>query len=204
MFATITLLLLAQATGFWNNDPASWTHEQVTQLLSDSPWARTADDFANRGRPIRSAAPAVQVYLASARIMQLAEEQSLLRFTKTKPGLLDQIRESQAEYREYLKENAGKVIIVAISLDAAAFAAANDTGRLESESFLKTGKRKFKIIGHFPPSPSDPVLRLIFPRELDPTDKNLTLGVYVPGATFPFRQVQFKLSDMMVQGKLEL
>ncbi|MBY0374647.1 MAG: hypothetical protein K2Q23_11675 [Bryobacteraceae bacterium] len=204
MFATIALLLLAQASGFWNQDPASWTHEQVTLMLSDSPWARTADDFANRARPVRAAAPSVQVYLASAKPMQLAEEQSLLRFTKSKPGLIDQIRESQAEYREYLKENAGKIIIVAISLDPIAFANANDSNRLETESFLKSGKRKIKMTGHFPPSPSDPVLRLIFPRELDPADKNLTVGVYVPGATFPFRQVQFKISDMMYQGKLEL
>lgn len=207
MFATtaVPLLLLAQASGpFWNSEPSSWSHEQVTKMLTESPWARTSDDFANRNRPVRSSAPSVAIYVASAKPMQLAEEQALVRFTKAKPGELDQIREAQAEYRAYLRENEGKVIIFSISMTQAAYTESNDTARLEKESFIKSGKNKIKMIGHFPPSSADPHLRLIFPRELDPSDKNLTLGVYLPGTTFPFRQVQFQLSEMTYQGKLEL
>jgi hypothetical protein len=199
MPAALFLLLLAQS--FWDRPAATWNEEELTRLFSDSPWGRTADDFANRRSGSKAVFQAVQVYVASSRTMQEAEEQKLVRHTKTKPGLLDEIREAQSEYREYLKENEGKILVIAVPLKPEALADAAEAKKMEQQSYLKSGSRKVRIIGHFPPTPSDPVLRLFFPREIDPAAKDFTVGLYIPGGPFPFRMVYFKPGEMLRGGK---
>ena len=50
----------------------------------------------------------------------------------------------------------------------------------------------------------DPVLRLIFDREVKPSDKTVTFRMYLPGLNFPEREVEFRVKDLMFQGKLEM
>jgi hypothetical protein len=60
------------------------------------------------------------------------------------------------------------------------------------------------MVGHFPPTPSDPVLRLIFPREVRPGDKTVTIRFSLPGIDFPDREVEFQVKELMYRGKLEM
>jgi hypothetical protein len=69
---------------------------------------------------------------------------------------------------------------------------------------MKIGKKSYRILGHFPPTDTDPVLRLVFPREVKPTDKTVTFKLYVPGLPFPERDASFYVKDLMFQGKLEM
>ena len=54
------------------------------------------------------------------------------------------------------------------------------------------------------PTPSDPVLRLIFPREVRTSDKSVLFRLYLPGINFPERDTEFRVKDLMYQGKLEM
>ena len=75
---------------------------------------------------------------------------------------------------------------------------------MEDESVLRVGRKEYKVAGHFLPIPADPVLRLVFPREVKPTDKTFTIRLYLPGLTFPEREVQFWTKDLMYRGKLAM
>jgi hypothetical protein len=66
------------------------------------------------------------------------------------------------------------------------------------------GRKTYHFTGHFPPTPSDPVLRLIFDREVKETDKAVGFRLYLPGLNFPEREVEFRVKDLMFQGKLEM
>ena len=66
------------------------------------------------------------------------------------------------------------------------------------------GRKTYKIIGYFPPMRSDPVLRLVFPREVQPTDKTVIFRLYLAGISFPEREVQFRVKDLMYHGKLAM
>src|SRR5262249_10888266 len=77
--------------------------------------------------------------------------------------------------------------------------------RMEEETVMLIGKtRKFKMVGHFPPTPSDPILRLIFPREVRPKDKTVVIRLSLPGIDFPDREAEFSVKDLMYRGKLEM
>jgi hypothetical protein len=78
------------------------------------------------------------------------------------------------------------------------------TKRMEDDTLMRVGRKKFKMTGNFPPTQRDPYLRIAFPREVQATDKSVTFELYVPGATPPYRTVEFKVKDMIVNGKLEL
>jgi len=75
---------------------------------------------------------------------------------------------------------------------------------MEEESVMRVGRKKFKMTGHFPPSPSDPYLRMAFPRQVTVNDKAVSFELYLPGVAIPFRAIEFTLKDMLVRGKLEL
>ena len=66
MLAILLTLLLAAAP-FWEaKGPAAWSEDELNQLLTESPWAQVAEGpSANL--------PGVQVYLATAKPIQLAE-----------------------------------------------------------------------------------------------------------------------------------
>ena len=75
---------------------------------------------------------------------------------------------------------------------------------MEEETSMVIGRKSFHFVGHFPPTSSDPVLRLIFNREVTPSDKAVTFRIYLPGLNFPEREVEFRVKDLMFQGKLEM
>jgi hypothetical protein len=75
---------------------------------------------------------------------------------------------------------------------------------MESESVMLIGRKTYKMVGHFPPTPSDPVLRLVFPREVQPTDKKVIFRLYIPGVDFPEREAEFLVKELIYHGKLEM
>jgi hypothetical protein len=181
------LALLLFAGPYWEaKAPADWTPEELQRLLTDSPWAATNG---------------TAMFLATARPMRLAEEQARLR---SKPANAE-MSFTEEEYREFLRTHDGKVIVLAVDLpDRQQLADAEETRRMERDSFLKAGRKKLRMIGHFPPSDSDPFLRLVFPREVDAKARGLIFEIYLPSVTMPYRMIEFRLKDMVYQGRLEM
>ena len=181
------LCLALTAAPFWETKaPQDWTVEELNGILRDSPWAQT-----EKG---------VRVFLASARPMQDAERE-LARRSRTRPGE----KMVNEEYADFLREDHGRHIVLAVPYSSAnALADAKEAARMERESMLKVGKKKYKMTGHFPPTPSDPYLRLIYPREVGPSDKTLTFELYLPGANPPFVMIEFRLKDLQYRGQPEM
>ena len=190
------------AVPFWESaPPVEWSEEQLIGLLNDSPWAQTVGDV---GRATRLPGPPVLMYLASATPMRQAEEELIRRRYKQQPDLHAAIVDAREEYKAYLAEQAGKVIVVAIPLAAHALSDVGETKRMESESLLRVGKRKVKATGHFPPTPADPILRLIFPRDLAEGTKEFTVEVYLPSISGPYRSATFRVKDLVYRGQPDL
>jgi hypothetical protein len=109
------------------------------------------------------------------------------------------------DYTEYLKENSERNFILAIR-----YPSLNDLGsaeeqrRLEQDTEMIVGRKHYKMEGHFPPTPSDPVLRLVFERVVKPTDKSVRFQLYLPGLPFPERDLEFFIKDLLYHGKLAL
>ncbi len=187
------------AVPFWESaPPVEWSEEQLIGLLNDSPWAQTVGDGAGL------AGPPVLMYLASATPLRQAEEELIRRRYKQQPDLHAAIVDAREEYKAYLAEQAGKVIVVVVPLDANALADAGETKRMESQSLLRVGKRKVKTAGHFPPTPADPILRLIFPRDLAEGTKEFTVEVYLPSISGPYRSATFRVKDLVYRGRPDL
>ena len=186
-------LLLMMAARFWESKPsADWTEKEIDILISDSPWAQTV--------LAAPSAPAAAVYIATAEPMRIAEKEMRRRYVKA-GGAVDEMHE---EYELFLRENRGKAIVVAVSLSESKIALeGEEIKRMEEECVLKIGRRKMKLSGHFPPSRTDPYLRLVFPREVKPDDKELNFELYIPGLSSPFRQARFVLKQLQFLGKLE-
>jgi len=169
-------------------------------MLTDSPWAQMA-----QGPGKQSAAP-VLVFFATAAPMQIAEQESDRRARLKRP----KARQTEPdplveEYRAWLEENRAAQIVVAILIpNTAAFSDQREVRKMEEESVLQIGRKKLKMTGHFPPSAGDPYLRLAFPRQVQLSDKSILLDLYLPGIPSPYRQAQFTVKDMVVNGKLEL
>jgi hypothetical protein len=178
---------------FWESKaPSDWTQDELVQIFTDSPWAQPLTGPPN--------APPIPAYIASAGPMEQAERERERRMKK-KPGN-DPLAE---EYRVWLEDNRATQIVLAIPVaDFKAFANAGDTRRMEDESIMRVGRKKIKMTGHFPPSASDPYLRLAFPREVTASDKTVIFELYVPGIPIPFRSVEFRVKDMILRGKLEI
>jgi hypothetical protein len=195
MLIFVALMLLAGAPFWETKAPDRWTVGELDQILQDSPWAKMLGYKTNIGNM-----PPVHVYLASAKPMQDAEKE-MERRGRTKPSespLID-------EYREFLQENQGKYIILAVHLpDSNALADAKEAQRMEDECVLKIGRKKYKIVGHLPPTPSDPYLRLVFPRAVQPGDKKFLLELYLPSVPMPYRTVEFYVDDLLYKGKPEM
>lgn len=190
------------AVPFWESaPPVKWSEEQLIGLLNDSPWAQTVGDV---GRATRLPGPPVLMYLASATPMRQAEEELIRRRYKQQPDLHAAVVDAREEYKAYLAEQGGKVIVVAIPLAAHALSDVGETKRMESESLLRVGKRKVKATGHFPPTPADPILRLIFPRDLAEGTKEFTVEVYLPSISGPYRSATFRVKDLIYRGQPDL
>lgn len=69
---------------------------------------------------------------------------------------------------------------------------------------MRIGRKTWPIVGYFPPTPSDPVLRLVFPRAVRPSDKRVVFRLYLPGVDFPDREAEFIVKDLIYHGALEM
>lgn len=176
------------AQPFWETKPPEkWTDLEIDTLLTNSPWAQSTGP-----------APEVLVYLATAPPIEDAESELRLRRK-------DPLPEPDPDYASYISEHHDHSIVLAIP-----YRPWNGLGKpeelhsLEEESVMILGRKTYNIIGYFPPMRSDPVLRLVFPREVQPTDKVVVFRLYLAGISFPEREVQFRIKDLMYHGKLAM
>jgi hypothetical protein len=193
----VLLSLFLFADPYWvSKPPAEWSEAELLALLSNSPWAQAVDGPGGN-------APSVQVYLATAGPLQLAEKERDRRIAaRRKPGT--PIPEN-TEYRLWMEDNYATQIVLAVRIqNDKGFLDEREVKRMEQETTLRAGKKKIKLTGTFPPSESDPYLRLAFPRQVDLSDKSLIFELYLPGVPSPFRNAEFNLKEMVVNGRLEL
>jgi len=196
----LLLLLFLFADPYWvSKPPPEWTDAELTALLTNSPWAQAV------GGPGQSAPP-VEVLLATAAPIELAEKERNRRIqARRKPGPPLAESPGDTEYRLWLEDNRATQIVVAIPiLNNRGFLDEREVRRMEDECVMRAGKKKLKLTGSFPPSASDPYLRLAFPRQVELSDKTVSFDLYLPGVPSPFRGAEFTLKDMVVGGKLEL
>jgi hypothetical protein len=187
MHALVALLFFF-AQPFWGTKtPDQWSLKEIETLRTNSPWAQTVGP-----------SPAILMYLATAAPIQEAESE--LRLRSRNP-----IREPDPDYEAYLMEHRDRHIVLAVAYTKLLLLGkASEQRKLEEESAMRVGSRTYKIDGQFPPTPSYPVLRLIFPREVRPGDKTVVFRLYLPGVDFPEREVEFPVKELIYRGKLEM
>ena len=193
----VLLSLFLFADPYWvSAPPPQWTDAQLEALLTDSPWAQPVEGPG-------PSAPPVQVYLATAGPIQLAEAERDRRLAlRRKPGAP---APQNTEYKLWMEDNRTSQIVLAVRMPTAkGFLDEQEVQKMDKETSMRAGKKKIKLTGSFPPTANDPYLRLAFPREVELSDKSVVFELYLPGVPAPFRTVEFKLKDLVVSGKLEL
>lgn len=187
MLATLGLLLFLSHPFWESRPPEKWTDHEIDTILHASPWCQAVGPD-----------PEVLVYLATAAPIEEAEGE--LRVRSRHP-----LGEPDPDYVDYLRQNGADSFILAIRWPAAGFGTEHERKRMENESAMVIGKKSYPILGHFPPTTTDPVLRLVFPRrEWKPADKSVVFRLYLPGLPFPEREARFWVKDLMYHGKLEM
>lgn len=173
---------------FWETKPPErWTDRQIESLRHDSPWAQTVGPE-----------PSLLAYLATAAPIEEAEAEARLR-TK------NPLREPDPDYLDYLREYRERDFVLAIPYPTpAALENLEEEHRMEEESVMLIGGRTYRVVGHFPPTAADPVLRLVFPRAARPTDRSIVFRLYLPGVQFPERETEFRVKDLQYHGKLAM
>ena len=181
-------LLFFLGQPFWEvKPPERWTDAEIDIVRHRSPWTQTLGP-----------APEVPVWLATAAPIEEAEAEARLRAKLTE-------KEPDPDYAGYVAEHGAEVFVVALAYPTLkGLGDAAEQRRLEEESVMKIGRKTYHILGHFPPTPSDPVLRLVFPREVQPTDKDVEFQFYLAGLPFPEREASFRVKDLMYHGKLAM
>ena len=204
----IALLLLVDP--FWQvKAPMDWTDAELSQLLADSPWAQfsAVPGKAQVGKNAGSSQP-IQVYLATAGPVVKAVAERDRRAELRRPGITkaladDPLSEERAAW--FAENREGHIIVAARVGNNDAFSNEAETRRLEHDSVMDAGHGRVKLSAYFPPTSTDPHLYFAFPRELvSPNDKVVSFELYLPGAAGPYRTLQFKVKDLVVDGKPEL
>jgi hypothetical protein len=185
---SIAMWLALAAAPFWETKaPTEWSEEQLHIMLTDSPWAQAVANGES------------YAFLASARPMQDAEREMSRRRTAKGSEPPD------PEYTDFIAQDQGRHIVLAILYrNLKLLADAREAARIEQESVLKVGKKKYKITGQFPPTPMDPYLRLVYPREIGPNDKSLVFELYLPGTAGSYQLVEFRTKELLYHGKPEM
>ena len=188
---TLLPLLFFFAQPFWETKaPEAWSIAEIDAIRTASPWAQRTEE-----------APVVVIYLATAAPVEHAEAELRLRLKKNPSPM----PEPDPDYVEFLNTHREDTFVLAINYPTlAGLGDARESKRMEEESVMLIGKKSYGILGHFPPTPSDPVLRLIFPRAVKPSDKTVVFRLYLGGLKFPEREVEFRVKDLTYQGKLEM
>lgn len=186
----LVALLFFLGQPFWETKPPEqWTDDEVDSILRDSPWVQTA-----------GSTPAMLVILATARPIEEAERRVQAR-TKKRRGE----PEPDSDYAAFLSDHRDQDFVLAIPYATVKdLGSAQDQKRMENDSVMVIGHKSYQMAGYFPPTPSDPVLRLIYERMVKPTDKTVTFRLYLPGVSFPEREVEFRVKDLMYRGRLEM
>jgi hypothetical protein len=204
----VALLLLVEA--FWQvKPPMEWTDVELAQFLADSPWAQMSAQPGKSqvGKNAGSGQP-IQVYLATAGPVVKALAERDRRAELRRPGIAKALADDplSEERAVWFADNRERHIIVAARVgDNEAFSKEAETRRLEQDSAMDTGHGRVKLSAYFPPTSTDPHLYFAFPRELVlPSDKIVSFELYLPGAPGPYRTLQFKVKDLLVDGKLEM
>lgn len=179
-------LALLLALPFWEaKNPGAWTKTELLSMFRASPWAQRTEILDPFGGE-----PEIFAYLATARPMQDAEAERFHRANRTPDELA-------AEYQTWIRENAAKVIVLAVELPKSDdLQDGAEIARMQSESFLIAGRKKHKMLLYFPPSSTDPHLRYVFPRALEPSGKLIRFEIYVPTVKSPSRMLEFKTKDL--------
>ena len=194
------LMLFLFADPYWvSKAPPEWTDAQLRALLTNSPWAQAVPGPGTNSPP-------VEVFLATAAPIQLAEKENDRRVqARRRPGPLPPESPAISEYRLWMEDNRATQIVVAVAIqNNKGFLDEREVRRMEDECVMRVGKKKIRMTGSFPPSEADPFLRLAFPRQVELSDKTLYFDLYLPGVPSPFRTAEFALKDLVVAGKLEL
>lgn len=177
----LLLLLLPFAQPFWETTPpAKWTEEQLSVMLTDSPWARP------------------DAFLATAAPMLAAEQQWRVRHIPKQAG-----DGGDSDYTLFLQENAATHLALAVRIQFPnELSKSEEIERMEKECFLRAGRSKIRLAGHFPPTSADPFLRLVFPRP-PAAFRSLEFDLYLPGVSMAYRALEFSAKEMIWRGKLE-
>jgi hypothetical protein len=182
------LVLFFLGGPFWEaKPPERWSDREIEAIRSDSPWAQTVGPE-----------PKVLVYLATAAPIEEAEEEARLRTR-------DPLRDPDPDYLDYLRQNREQSFVLALpNVKASELAKPDEEKAMEENTHMVIGRKSYQIVGHFPPTPADPVLRLIFPRVAESADKTILFRLYVPGLPFPNREAEFRVKDLIYHGKLAM
>jgi len=185
---TLLVGLFLLAHPFWETKPPEqWSDAEIDMLRHASPWVQTA------GRDA-----AVLVWLATATPIEEAEGEARLRVKRPE-------KEPDPDYIGYITEHRDGNFVLAIAYPPRfTLGSAAEQQRMEEESVMLVGRKSYHILGHFPPTEADPVLRLVFPRTVKLTDKSVVFQLYLAGLNFPERQVEFRVKDLLYRGKLAM
>lgn len=188
MHALLPLLFLF-AQPFWETKPPEqWTDREIDEVLMASPWTQMLEP-----------APEALAWLATARPIEEAEAEARLHQRNPMP-------QPDPDYVDYLAGNRERVFVLAISYTTLTGLSKEPEAwkTIEKETVMRVGSKQYKVQGLFPPVPSDPVLRLIFPRVVKPTDKSVHFQLYLPGFAYPERDAEFAVKDLSYHGKLAM
>jgi hypothetical protein len=180
--------LLFLAAPFWETKPPErWTAREIDAVRHDSPWAQSVGPE-----------PRILVYLATAGPIEDAEAEARLRTN-------DPLAEPDPDYLDYLREHRAADFVLAIpDVTIAGIEQPGEERLMEEQTRMVIGRKTYKMVGHFPPTQADPVLRLVFPRVAQPTDKSVIFRLYLPGLPFPDRETEFRIKDLLYHGKLAM
>ena len=181
-------LLFFLAQPYWEaKPPEQWTASEIEMMRRASPWAQIAEP-----------APGVLVWLATAQPIEDAEAEARVRLKNPPP-------EPDPDYLDFLRENRETHFVLALSYpNILRPSKSGEQKTMEDDAAMVIGSKSHKIAGYFPPTPTDPVLRLVFLREVKESDKTVLFRFYLPGLTFPEREVQFNVKELKYHGKLAM
>lgn len=189
----LSAAFLFLAAPFWEaKTPREWSNLDLDVIFRNSPWAQTALLTTRLGGEAE-----IFVYLGSAKPMQEAEAERWAR-RKQQPDPV------AGDYIAWAAENRGKYIVLSVRVPVSAtFTDESEARRMEKETSMRIGRKRFLPVTHFPPSSTDPYLRYVFPREVPDSAKKLSFDFYVPSIAGAFREAEFTLKDLTYKGQLE-
>jgi len=193
----LAILTLLTANPFWDStDVQQWSEEQLLDFFGNSPWSQTAEAVTGRD--------GILTFLATAKPVQNAEREQRRRRMKKIAGV-DTVQDpAWDEFQEFLERDISRYIVLAVAIPVEATRDGSEMSLMENQSVLKLGKQKIKMSGYFPPSPTDPFTRLIFPRAGTENAKELIFELFLPGTGTPYRQAFYPRKLMTYRGRLEM